>query len=132
MAETQLIYLRETQGEVVLDLPFPYSPHHRPSRGQLLKTTSTNKIYTASLTGGNYLEKGTIIRTYRVSSDKADELTNFLNVTLEEWIKSFTLYDPIDDEFIDNVYADRDKFSGFRPFSNSFYYATLNFRVSIS
>ena len=132
MAETQLIYLRGTQGEVSLTLPYPYSPHHRPSQGQILKLTPTNKIYTASLTGGNFLDKQTIVRTYRLSVDEADDLMEFLNVTCEEWIKSFTLFDSIDEEFINNVYADRSKFSGFRPFSNSFFYATLNFQVSIS
>lgn len=132
MAETQLIFQRGTSLEVSLTLPYPYSPHHRPSQGQLLKLTPTNKIYTASLTGGNFLEKQTIVRTYRLNSDEADDLIDFLNVTCQEWILPFTLYDSIDEEFINNVYADRSKFSGFRPFSNSFFYATLSFQVSIS
>ena len=127
--ETRLVINSGKQGEVSVSLGFPFQPSNVPSFGQILKRTTSNKIYTASITGGNSIDKATVVRTYRLSSDEADELMTFLNDTCEEWTIPFTLEDPIDGD-IENVYADRDKFRGFRPYQNVFYLATLTFQVS--
>ena len=119
-----------TRGSDSIEIPYPYTPHNQPSPGQIMKRTPTNRIITAKLTGGSYLDKATLIRTYRITVDEQDDILNFLNVVCDEWTQSFSLDDPVDGMF-QNVFADRRSFAGFRPFSQSLYWATLTYRVSV-
>lgn len=127
---TETVLQHPTDRNKKVELEFPFNPEELPSNTQLLHRAISGKIYTATISGDRGLKTATIIRTYRVTEQQKNDLNTFLNDHRDEWTKPFNLTDPILNRTINNVYAVRSAFRGYKPFQNIFYIATFHFAVS--